>query len=191
MSSSYRLSKRLQEPSYYGFGDWNDHYIKSGQGECSPNYDTIRVGGRPGGVKICARKKRLDGSDTTHPIRTEEKARNIKYRHSSDLYNPEAPYPRQVSNAYTLQQRKYPPGTLYAIENDLIRAPVKYDATGVRERRGGTDPRGTSQLFGFDAVRKVPENYDSYYPHDRKSVYEKTKDSQFLTVRNGRDYSAF
>lgn len=129
MSSSYRLRKRLQEPSYYGLGHWADHYVKAGQGECSPNYDTIMIGDKPGGVKVCVKKKFDNGDEITHPKKVERDNRN--YRNSYNLYEG-GKEPRQVSNAYSLSDRTFPVGYAYSVENDLRRIPKKYDSTGVR-----------------------------------------------------------
>lgn len=162
MSSSYRLRKRFEEPSYY-LGSNVDHYVKGGSGECMPDYFGIPIGDTPGGVTVCMKKKRPDGSEITHPERRIPQSYPVRYK-SRNLYDIGEP-PGRVSNDRSFDCREHPEWLDYAIHNDLMKLPVHFDATGFSKKR----------KYGFDYIKTEPANQSSYYPYNRQNFYRDFK----------------
>lgn len=148
MSSSYRLRRRRDDPTWQGMPAMEDHYILP-QGECHPSYYAQPIGS-PDGVKVCIRKPKVSPAPTPVPKSPTMTCSPSEYGTGApfggqcfrepvrtfDMYTPGAE-PRVTSQPDYLNDRRMP-SELRNIDTNMYRKPTRYNATGIP---GHSSPR--------------------------------------------------
>lgn len=190
MSSSFRLLRRYQEGNEWSFGPMEDHYVRP-WGDCHPDFYQIPIG-NPDGVKICVRKNPQyvnsigttpathDPESITSPppppsaISTHAAENTPQYnKFTADLYNPTRRVADQMYNPYPYYARRAPDEE-YNLSNDVIRAAIRFNGTGLDPTRTpGTVPGdGPFFEYGLDHVSVPPPHWDGTQLHQRRPIWE-------------------
>lgn len=170
MSASLLLSKRKQNPQFWGIGNpdaplgmWDGVYVTSGSHPCVPGFTTVPIG-NPYGAKMCVRRQQKP-----LPQKKKEMADGIN-RYSADLYDSSKKEAVQEWNPIAYNDRT-PPNLPYLISNDYISRPINYNGTGVRlVHTPVTSPlnEGKDQVnadthyyeYGYSYLNSPPYKYD-------------------------------
>lgn len=131
MTSSVLIKKRLQEGNIWKFGDESSHYIRP-VNDCLPGDIAIPIG-NTWGAKICIRPQQRDQNIQINQT-NDMIDKMIPYaglnRGSVNLYDPSKRYPIQQWNPQRYEDRRIPNESLL-LQNDYLRWPIKYNATGL------------------------------------------------------------
>ena len=182
MTSSLELQKRIQDPNWqlpHGV-HWSDVYIRPFN-NCHPDYVTVPIGNKPGGVKMCIRKRNADGSDPKHFSLQRNKEYFEKVNHSksfieSDIVNG---YHKYQSRLYSHDPKtshepirtlshgvcmRRPPYEEENIRRDLIKQEIRYNGTGINPMTtpSGKNDEGRKMYVEYSAqiLKQAPKKFD-------------------------------
>lgn len=148
MSSSYRLSRRINSGAWNFGSDPSTHYVIP-WGICAAG-DTAMEIDHPGGVKVCF-KNRAQPKDSLLENAKEGKKVNGLYK-SYNLY-----YPDREFQTRTEYGSPWPEGGQNRQElllKDYIRTPIRYNGTGLENMR---QISGQEFAYGWEVVNKPPQ----------------------------------
>lgn len=151
MTSSFLIKKRLQEGPVWDFGDISSHYLMP-FGDCLPGDVAIPIG-NSWGVKVCKRPEpentQCCGSSNLNPQNPNGENLRIRTlnRGSVNLYDPSLKVPVQQWNPQRYEDRRIPNESLL-LQNDYLRWPMRYNATGL-ETMHGTDGPNQQPFYSY------------------------------------------
>lgn len=180
MSSSFRLKKRyglrkVDQDGNVSLG-WDfrqpdstlgmeDHYVLSGTKSCHPDFLSVPIGSESG-TRICQRRRRADGGRIDEP-QDQEFIRGVLprargYRRSTPaLYDVFREEPIQRINPSAYHNRRIP-FEQDLLRKDLLRAPIRFNGTGIYTTRTPGSPNGDGWYqYGY-----------SYTPDDAGYVFD-------------------